>query len=123
MRKTQVVSRHFSDHLVDSKQIGPWEIGKKLGSGGMGTVYLGPHKETGKQAAVKVLPASLAREEGFVERFKREIASMEQLKSPHIVEFYESGNDGDLYYYAMEYVDGETVTSRLKRDKRIPGKK
>ena len=120
MRKTQVVSRHFSDHLVDSKQIGHWEIGKKLGSGGMGTVYLGTHKETGKQAAVKVLPASLAREEGFVERFKREIASMEQLKSPHIVEFYESGNDGDLYYYAMEYVDGETVTSRLKRDKRIP---
>ncbi|TXT23747.1 MAG: serine/threonine protein kinase bacterial [Planctomycetota bacterium] len=120
MRKTQVVSRHFSDHLVDSKQIGPWEIGKKLGAGGMGTVYLGTHNETGKQAAVKVLPASLAREEGFVERFKREIASMEQLKSPHIVEFYESGNDGDIYFYAMEYVDGETLTSRLKRDKRIP---
>ncbi|MBY0431446.1 MAG: tyrosine-type recombinase/integrase, partial [Rhodospirillales bacterium] len=64
--------------------------------------------------------ASLAREEGFVERFKREIASMEQLKSPHIVEFYESGNDGDVYYYSMEYVDGETLTSRLKRDKRMP---
>lgn len=120
MRNSQVVSPHFSDHLVDSKQIGPWEIGKKLGSGGMGTVFLGTHKETGKQAAVKVLPASLAREEGFVERFKREIASMEQLKSPHIVEFYESGNDGDTYYYAMEFVDGETLTSRLKRDKRMP---
>ena len=105
---------------MDSKYIGPWEIGVKLGSGGMGTVYLGTHKETGKQAAVKVLPASLAREEGFVERFKREIASMEQLKSPHIVEFYESGNDGDLYFYAMEFVDGETLTSRLKREKRMP---
>ena len=105
---------------MDITQVGPWEIGKKLGAGGMGTVYLGTHKETGRQAAVKVLPASLAREEGFVERFKREIASMEQLKSPHIVEFYESGNDGDLYYYAMEYVDGETLTSRLKRDKRMP---
>lgn len=106
-------------HVMDIKQVGPWEIGEKLGAGGMGTVYLGTHKETGKQAAVKVLPASLAREEGFVERFKREIASMQQLKSPHIVEFYESGNDGDTYYYAMEYVDGETLTSRLKRDKRI----
>ena len=105
---------------MDIKQIGPWEIGKKLGAGGMGTVYLGTHQETGKQAAVKVLPASLAREDGFVERFKREIASMEQLKSPHIVEFYESGNDGDIYYYSMEYVDGETLTSRLKRDKRMP---
>ncbi len=110
----------FGDHLMDIKQVGPWEIGKKLGAGGMGAVYLGTHKETGKQAAVKVLPASLAREEGFVERFKREIASMEQLKSPHIVEFYESGSGGDIYYYSMEYVDGETLTSRLKRDKRMP---
>jgi tetratricopeptide (TPR) repeat protein len=86
----------------------------------MGTVYLGKHRDTGQQAAIKVLPASLAREEGFVERFKREIVSMQQLKSPHIVEFYESGNDGDTYYYSMEYVDGETLTARLKRDKRIP---
>lgn len=105
---------------MDITQVGLWEIGEKLGAGGMGTVYLGTHKETGKKAAVKVLPASLAREEGFVERFKREIVSMEQLKSPHIVEFYESGNDGDTYYYAMEYVEGETLTSRLKRDKRMP---
>ncbi len=105
---------------MEITQVGPWEIGKKLGAGGMGTVYLGTHKETGKQAAVKVLPASLAREEGFVERFNREIASMEQLKSPHIVEFFESGNDGDIYYYSMEYVDGETLTARLKRDKRMP---
>lgn len=105
---------------MELTQVGPWSVEKKLGAGGMGTVYLGKHTETGQQAAVKVLPASLAREEGFIERFKREIASMEKLKSPHIVEFYESGNDGDTYYYAMEYVDGETLTARLKRDKRIP---
>ncbi len=105
---------------MDITHVAHWEIERKLGAGGMGTVYLGKHRETGKQAAIKVLPASLAREEGFVERFKREIASMEQLKSPHIVEFYESGSDGDTYFYAMEYVDGETLTARLKRDKRIP---
>jgi tetratricopeptide (TPR) repeat protein len=105
---------------MDITQVADWEIERKLGAGGMGTVYLGKHRETGQQAAIKVLPASLAREEGFVERFKREIASMKQLKSPHIVEFFESGNDGDTYYYSMEYVDGETLTARLKRDKRIP---
>jgi serine/threonine protein kinase len=105
---------------MDIKQVAHWEIDKKLGAGGMGTVYLGKHRETGQFAAIKVLPPSLAREEGFVERFKREIASMEKLKSPHIVEFFESGNEGDTYYYAMEYVDGETLTARLKRDKRIP---
>ncbi len=105
---------------MDQKQIGPWVIERILGAGGMGTVYLGKHHETGQVAAIKVLPASLAREEGFVERFKREIDSMEILKSPHIVEFFESGNEGDTYYYAMEFVDGETLTSRLKRDKRLP---
>ena len=105
---------------MDQKQIGPWVIERKLGAGGMGTVYLGKHVETSQMAAIKVLPASLAREEGFIERFKREIDSMEKLKSPHIVEFYESGNEGDTYYYAMEFVDGETLTSRLKRDKRLP---
>ncbi len=105
---------------MDQKQIGPWIIERKLGAGGMGTVYLGKHRETGQIAAIKVLPASLAREEGFVERFKREIDSMETLKSPHIVEFYESGNEGDTYFYAMEFVDGETLTARLKRDKRLP---
>ncbi|HLQ45834.1 MAG TPA: serine/threonine-protein kinase, partial [Planctomycetaceae bacterium] len=105
---------------MELKQAGPWEIDKKLGAGGMGTVYLGKHKQTGQVAAIKVLPASLAREEGFIERFKREIVSMEKLKSPHIVEFFESGNDGDTYFYAMEYVEGETLTNRLKRDKRLP---
>ena len=105
---------------MDQKQIGPWVIERKLGAGGMGTVYLGKHVETSQMAAIKVLPASLAREEGFIERFKREIDSMEKLKSPHIVEFYESGNEGDTYFYAMEFVDGETLTSRLKRDKRLP---
>lgn len=105
---------------MDQKLIGPWIIDRKLGAGGMGTVYLGTHNVTGQVAAIKVLPASLAREEGFIERFKREIDSMEKLKSPHIVEFYESGNEGDTYFYAMEYVEGETLTSRLKRDKRLP---
>ncbi len=105
---------------MDLKQVGPWEVLSKLGAGGMGTVYLGKHNVTGHQAAVKVLPASLAREDGFVERFKREIASMKLLKSPHIVEFHESGNDGDTYFYSMEYVEGETLTARLKREKRLP---
>lgn len=105
---------------MELTQVGPWKIDRKLGAGGMGAVYLGTHDATGQVAAVKVLPASLAREDGFVERFMREIASMEKLKSPHIVEFFSSGNDGDTYFYAMEFVDGETLTSRLKRDKRMP---
>jgi serine/threonine-protein kinase len=104
-------------------RVGPYLIEKRLGSGGMGTVYLGTHVETHKQAAVKVLPASLAREEGFVARFTREIVAMQKLKNPHIVEFYESGVDvEETYYYAMEYVDGVTLTQILRDKKKIPWK-
>ncbi|MBD3672880.1 MAG: serine/threonine protein kinase [Planctomycetaceae bacterium] len=105
------------------EQVGSWKIEKKIGSGGMGSVYLGVHEETGEQAAVKVLPASLAREDGFVARFNREIASMESLDNPHIVKFIDSGVDDETYYYSMEYVEGDTLTSVILREKRIPWEK
>ncbi|MCA9056269.1 MAG: protein kinase, partial [Planctomycetaceae bacterium] len=65
-------------------RIGPFEIQQELGSGGMGTVYLGHHSETGRRVAVKVLPASLSREPGFVARFNREIEALQKVHSPHI---------------------------------------
>lgn len=86
----------------------------------MGTVYLGRHEQTGLQAAVKVLAPSLAREEGLVARFMREIDSLQKLKNPHVVELFDHGVDGDMHYYAMEYVEGETLTARLRREKRLP---
>lgn len=101
-------------------RVGPYLIERKLGAGGMGTVYYGRHAETGDEAAVKVLPASLAREEGFIARFTREIGALKQLKNPHIVQFFENGVDGDTYFYAMEYVDGETLIELLHRQKRLP---
>jgi serine/threonine-protein kinase len=105
---------------MNLERIGPYQFLDKLGSGGMGTVYLGKHVETGQLAAVKVLTASLAREPGFVERFNREIDAMRKLKNPHIVELFESGVDGENYYYAMEYVAGETLMSVMRREKRLP---
>ncbi len=101
-------------------RIGPYVILDKIGSGGMGSVYLGKHAETGQVAAVKMLPASLAHEEGFVERFAREVDVMRKLDNPHIVRLFDSGMDGDIYYYSMEYVAGETLMTRLRRDRRLP---
>src|SRR5689334_2795277 len=107
---------------MDPSQVGPYLIERKLGAVGMGTVYLARHKETGREVAVKVLPPSLAREEGFVARFTREIDGLSAVKNAPVVELYESGVDGEMYYYAMEYVDGETLTARLKRVPRIEWK-
>lgn len=100
-------------------RLGPYRIERRIGAGGMGTVYLGRHDETGERFALKVLPAALAREDGFIPRFRREIDSLRKLTNPHIVQFHESGVDGDLHYYAMEYVEGETLASRLVRDRRV----
>lgn len=101
------------------KQIGAYRIERKLGQGGMGTVYLGKHEDTGELAAIKVLPASMAREEGFVARFAREIDAMHRVTGEHVVEMYDSGEWDGTYYYTMEFVDGETVTDRILREKRL----
>lgn len=104
-------------------KIGPYLIDRKIGSGGMGNVYLGKHEETGHEVAVKVLPASMAREEGFVLRFSREIEALRKLNNEHIVELFDDGQtDEGSYYYSMEFVDGETLTSMVSRRKRIPWK-
>jgi serine/threonine-protein kinase len=108
---------------MDPERIGPYQLLEKLGSGGMGTVYLGKHTESGRLVALKVLTASLARESGFVERFTREIDAMRKLRNPHIVELYDAGQDGENYYYAMEYVPGETLLSLMRRAKRLPWEK
>jgi serine/threonine-protein kinase len=107
-------------------RVGPYVIDRKIGTGGMGTVYLARHEATGEAAAVKVLPASLAREEGFLARFEREIAALRQLDNPHVVKVFDSGtvgeegSDGQAYYYAMEYVEGETLLAKLRRERRLP---
>ncbi|RLS55131.1 MAG: serine/threonine protein kinase, partial [Planctomycetota bacterium] len=101
------------------EKIGPYQIERKLGQGGMGTVYLGRHEETGQRVAVKVLPASMAREDGFVARFAREIEAMQRVTGENVVEMYDSGEWEGTYYYSMEFVEGETLTERLIREKRI----
>lgn len=102
-------------------RIGPYDILRKIGAGGMGTVYLGRHVESRLEAAVKVLSASLAREPGTVDRFEREIDAMRQLTGRHIVKLFESGHDKDTdqMYLAMEYVEGRTLTDCIRAERRL----
>ena len=110
------------DEVELPDRIGPYEILRKIGSGGMGTVYLGRHVDTQLEAAVKVLPSSLAREPGTVDRFEREIDAMRKLAGPHIVELFESGHDEptDQMWFAMEYVEGDTLTDCIRANRRLP---
>ena len=113
------VDRPSSSSAPLPERIGDYKIERQLGQGGMGTVYLGKHEQTGQLVAIKVLPASLAREEGFVARFAREIEAMQRVTGENVVQMYDSGEWEGTYYYTMEFVDGETVTDRIMREKRM----
>lgn len=103
------------------ERLGPWQIERRIGAGGMGNVYLGVHAETGERAALKVLPAAMAREEGFAQRFSREIAALRKLSHRNIVRLFGDGvSDEGLLYYVMEYVDGVTLTADIQARRRLP---
>jgi serine/threonine-protein kinase len=105
-------------------RLGRWVLDQELGRGGMGQVYLAhadpAHLNSPSQAAVKVLAAELATEAGFLLRFQREIDALSQLNHPQIVRFYESGEVQGRYYYAMEYVPGPSLESRVHEVGRLP---
>src|SRR5262245_59487192 len=103
-------------------RLGKWVIYKELGRGGMGRVYLAQEEIGGRQAALKVLAAELAQDAGFLHRFQREIEALSRLDHPGLVRFYESGLENGLYFYAMEYVEGENLEGLLLEQGRLPWK-
>ncbi len=104
---------------MDIEQLGPYQLRRELGRGGMGTVYEGVNLDNGEPAAVKLLAASLARQEGFRERFEAEIQTLLKLNHPNIVRLFGFGEQhGDLFY-AMELVDGPSLEEELRQGRRF----
>ncbi len=96
------------------EQLGPYKIGRRVGRGGMGTVYAGIALESGEPAAIKVLSAAMAREEGFRERFEAEIESLRKLNHPNIVRLFGFGEQDGHLFYAMELVEGHSLEEELQ---------
>jgi serine/threonine protein kinase/Flp pilus assembly protein TadD len=92
---------------------------REVGRGGMATVYRAQDQKHDRPVAIKVLHPYLAMNLG-PERFLREIQIAAQLQHPHIVPLYDSGQAGDLLYYVMPYVEGESLRQRLQREQRLP---
>jgi serine/threonine-protein kinase len=97
------------------EQLGPYQIIRELGHGGMGTVYEGLDLQTGERAAVKLLAAPLAQEEGFRERFEAEIETLKKLNHPNVVRLFGFGQQLHHRFYAMELVDGDSLEQELQR--------
>ena len=106
------------------EQLGPYKIIRQLGRGGMGTVYEGTLRESGEPAAIKILSATLAHDDGFRERFKSEIETLRKLRHPNIVRLYGYGEEDNHLFYAMELIVGrslEDVIIEKQRQVLIPG--
>ena len=92
-----------------------YQIIRTIGEGGMANVYLAHDTILDRDVAVKVLRGDLANDEKFVRRFQREAISASSLSHPNIVEMYDVGEDDGNYYIVMEYVEGKTLKTLIKR--------
>ncbi|MGD9645964.1 MAG: serine/threonine-protein kinase, partial [Pirellulales bacterium] len=101
------------------EKLGPYRLGRRLGRGGMGTVYAAVEDTSREPAAVKVLSAHLADEEGFRERFEAEIETLRKLRHPNIVRLFGFGEQDDVLYYAMELVEGTSLEEELQAGRRF----
>src|SRR5262245_22658188 len=106
------------DMLV-GQQIGPFAIEKELGSGAMGTVYRARHMKKGVRVAIKIMMPGLGSSANAQARFKRESDILKQLEHPNIVRFLGSGLINKSPFYAMEYIEGESLDHLLIRRGRM----
>ncbi len=96
-----------------------YEIEREVGRGGMATVFLAQDRRHKRPVALKVLHPQLATAVG-PDRFLREIQIAARLQHPHIVPLYDSGQAGDLLYYVMPFIPGESLRQRLDREPQLP---
>ncbi len=94
--------------------LGRYTLEKELSHGGMGKVFLGKEKASGHSVAIKVLPSSLAANQDYVENFFREAEILKRLSHPSIVGIKDVGQDGDVYFYAMEFIEGKALDDLVK---------
>ncbi|MEK7415585.1 MAG: serine/threonine-protein kinase, partial [Planctomycetota bacterium] len=93
---------------------GDFQFSRLLGKGGMGAVYLGRQLSLDRPVAIKVLPSHLSDNPQFRERFTLEAKAVAKMSSPHVVQVYAAGVHKGHHYFAMEYVEGEDLSRRIK---------
>lgn len=104
-----------ADALVGQVLCG-YRIRRKLAEGGMGVVYEGVHDTLGRTAAIKVLKPELCQSEEVIERFHQEARAVNSIRHENIVDIYDFGRDDfGRVFFVMEYLEGEPLSSRLRR--------
>ena len=98
---------------------GRYRLETQVGSGGMSTVHRALDEKLRRPVAVKLMHRSTAADADHLERFRREARSVASLSDPHLVGVIDAGEDQGLPYIVLEYVDGETLKDRIRRNGRL----
>ena len=96
-----------------------YALKEKIGSGGMADVYLADDLTLNRPVAVKILHPEFARDPSYIQRFRYEAQAAANLNHPNIVGVYDWGNEGDIYYIVMEYVEGHELKELQRSQGRL----
>jgi hypothetical protein len=106
---------------VTDTQIGDrYQLGEKVGSGGMSSVYRAFDPTLERWVAIKLMHRDITSDPDQLERFRREARAVAQLNHPHVVTVIDAGEDDGTPYIVLEYVEGETLKDRIRRMRRLP---
>src|SRR5438128_7180498 len=111
---TRIIENEQADLLV-GQTFGHYKISKRIGSGGMGEVYLATDVTASRKAALKLLPMRFTGDANRLKRFQQEARAVVALNHPNILTVYEIGEDHSTHYIASELIEGETLRQRLVR--------
>lgn len=120
MASEGVPSPESANDLGELQTLGKYVLQKKIGAGGMGTVYLAIDQNQKRTVAIKVLPPEKANDPVLVKRFRAEGQTGAHMEHPNIVSVYESGEISGHLYIAMEYVDGKDAYELLRKRGVLP---
>ncbi len=112
--------RQIVEEERSGQQIPGFRVESKLGAGAMAKVFKARQVSLDRPVAIKVLPKKFSTNPQFIERFYNEGRAAAQLNHPNIVQAFDVGRAGDLYYFVMEYVEGRTVHDDIVARKRYP---
>src|SRR5689334_4570757 len=101
--------------LLPATRLGPYEVISTIGAGGMGEVYRAKDTRLDRIVAIKIIPEHLSANPQVRERFEREAHAIAGLSHPHICTLYDVGCQNGVDFLVMEYVEGETLASRLRK--------
>src|SRR2546430_12366164 len=110
----KIIQKGRADLLV-GRTIGHYKLSERIGTGGMGDVYLATDMTAGRKAALKLLPARFTGDPERLKRFQQEAHAVVGLNHPNILTVYEIGEDHSTHYIASELIEGETLRQRLMR--------